>query len=134
MCKDLENWIMRVQLLHHATKLCPKNCLLWRDLVRLMSSSTLDQEKIQNWLSEEIAKLSETSELSKFAKIESSVPKQMKNLIDGTESEWYCRDKEGKDKSKIKVAPKSVKASLKRIIHIIALQYSCQSLLKKLIG
>ena len=65
--------------------------------VRNRGNTALPSEAdLQKWLQErENETETETVVLSRYGMVTSSVPKRCMNVVDGTSSEWYCKEKQG---------------------------------------
>ena len=91
--KFVENTSIRMQVLDLACNICPSNFLVWRDLVHTSGKVNLHCEVLVSWMHAEALKLDSSVsniEVSLSAVVEvSDCHERAKNLIDGTDSEWW---------------------------------------------
>ena len=63
------------------------------------SNASNSPEKLKAAVEESIKKMENSNEdseiISRFTKVKASVEERKDNVVDGTESEWYCREQQG---------------------------------------
>ena len=88
----IDDVMTRLKVTEYARQLSPYNYPVWTHLIALSKSISSPHKMTRTYTTSDTA----VRELiSSTAVVSASVEEGMNNVIDGTSSEWYCRDEEG---------------------------------------